>query len=450
MPTATFLSIRARISLAALFICSVLLLICGAFMIPFAYESSTMFYKFGLDKTLLRIGKILAGVAVVLVLVQIMLVARFKIMDRVYPLDRLYALHRVNGIMLCLIAILHPLLVIAAEDFSLFPLEVRYWPEFVGVGALVLLIVLVITAQWRRELKWAYQKWLRLHRWGAPIFMALIVIHILFVSETYTSGPPRWIAVGLAGLWMLLLLKLRVTGWSQRKNGYRVQSIEQVGADAISLTVSMDNQHRLTYLPGQFAFITPLSAKVPKEPHPFTICSTPSRPDFLQFVIRMSGDWTVTLKDLEIGDRILVDGPYGRFSHLALPDDSAVVMIAGGIGITPMLSMLRYMADTNDLRRVLLIWSNRGPETVVLAEEIESLQQKLQQLEIVNIITRAPQGGRYPGRLNRQRLARLLHEWPHQTPIFICAPSKMVQDLSQELQQLGFSPTRLYKEAFQL
>jgi len=125
-------------------------------------------------------------------------------------------------------------------------------------------------------------------------------------------------------------------------------------------------------------------------------------------------------------------------------------MIAGGIGITPMLSMLRYIADVEDRRPVLLIWSNRGPETAVLAEEIEALQQNLQHLKIIKIMTRAPQERRYPERLNQQRLARLLQGWSCQTPIFICAPPGMVQDMSRALHQLGFSPARVYKEIFQL
>ncbi len=216
-----------------------------------------------------------------------------------------------------------------------------------------------------------------------------------------------------------------------------------------SISSLADNKD-LNYLPGQFAFITPVSPKVPQEEHPFTISSTPSRPGSLQFIIRSRGDWTSTIKELDPGDQVFVDGPYGRFSHLILPENAAIIMIAGGIGITPMLSMLRYMADVKDHRPVLLIWSNRGPETTVFAEEIETLQRNLPQLEMMKIMTRAPQEGRYPGRLTRQRLARLLQGWPRQTDIFLCAPPEMVLELSRALHQLGFSPARVYKEIFKL
>ena len=449
MTTATVLSKRVRVTLAGVFVFWALLMFAGAVLIPFVYESPSMFYKFGFHKALLRTGKVLGGIAVLLALLQILLVSRFKIADRVWGADRLYNLHRLNGITLAATVLLHPLLVVAAEDFTFFPLEIRYGPEFIGIGALALGLVLAATAQWRARLHWAYHQWLRFHRWGAPLFLSFITVHVLFVSETYASGPPRVAVLLIAGLLVLMLSKHRLRMFFLKRNPYYVRKVVKVSQDAFAIDIAPSDGD-LDYLPGQFAFITPVSRKASQEEHPFTICSTPSQPGSLQFIIRSLGDWTSTIKRLDPDDRVFVDGPYGRFSHLILPDDAAIIMIAGGIGITPMLSMLRYMADVKDRRPILLIWSNRGPETVVFAEEIETLQQNLQQFEIIKIMTRAPQEGRYPARLNRQRLARLLQGWSRQTDIFLCGPPGMVRDMGRALQQMGFSPARVYKETFQL
>jgi predicted ferric reductase len=107
------------------------------------------------------------------------------------------------------------------------------------------------------------------------------------------------------------------------------------------------------------------SKHVSREPHPFTLSSTPSRPGTLQFNIRASGDWTRTVAHLSEGDQARIQGPFGRFGHLFTTPDRELIMIAGGIGITPMLSMLRFMADHRDPRPVTLIWANRSPERVV-------------------------------------------------------------------------------------
>jgi predicted ferric reductase len=93
----------------------------------------------------------------------------------------------------------------------------------------------------------------------------------------------------------------------------------------------------------------------------------------LQFTIRASGDWTRTVAHLSKGDQARIQGPFGRFGHLFTTPDREMIMIAGGIGITPMLSMLRFMADHRDPRPVTLIWANRSPERVVYVDEMDAI-----------------------------------------------------------------------------
>jgi len=114
----------------------------------------------------------------------------------------------------------------------------------------------------------------------------------------------------------------------------------------------------ISYIPGQFAYVSFSTEKLTNEAHPFTLSSTPSRPGTLQFTIRMSGDWTKKLKTLQPGVSAFVQGPFGRFSHLYTQPNRPLILIAVGIGITPMLSMLRYLADQNDRRDITLLWSN--------------------------------------------------------------------------------------------
>jgi len=444
------LSRRARIFLGGTCILLAMLLITGAASIPFLFESPSIRYKFGLYQILLRIGKLSGVTAGILVFCQVLLVSRLKILDRIFSLNRIYNLHRINGITIAFLALLHPILVIASEKFTLFSFEQRYWPEFLGVGVLVLIVVLVITANWRLIFGLAYNKWLRFHRFGTVLAITLMFIHILFVSETFKSGLPRVSVFVAGGITLLLIIKLLYRRFFSCKEKFVVSNIEPVGKNTYSVDVDPYKGQGLVYIPGQFAFITPVSEHVPKEEHPFTIASSPSRSGTLQFVIRSLGDWTNKINRLKIGDPVCIDGPYGLFSHMIWPANDPVIMIAGGIGITPMLSMLRYLADTNDPRKVLLIWSNKTREHIVFPEEFEDLERRLQEFRIVHVMTGNTIEDDKEMRLDKVKLERLLAECSRKSRVFICGPSGMMDDVSRALKKIGFLSNRVYKEEFKL
>ncbi len=450
MNSAAVFSLRARILLGGICIFLVLLLIIAAGAIPFIFESPSMLYKFGMDKMYLRIGKVMGVAAAVLVFLQAFLVSRLKILDRIFSLNRIYRFHRINGITITSLVLLHPILVIASESFTIFPFEKRYWPEFLGVCTSVFIVVLMATANWRLFFGIAYDKWLRFHRLGTLMAIALITIHILFVSETFKSGLPRGLVFVAIGVNLLLIVRL----WHRRsfpgKRKWVVCSVKQVGKDAYSVEVKPNEGQILDYVPGQFAFITPMSGNVPREEHPFTLSSTPSRPNTLQFIIRSLGDWTSKIYRLNSGEPVSLDGPYGLFSHVALPQNDPIIMIAGGIGITPMLSMLRYEADANDQRQILLIWSNKTREHIVLPEEFTDLERRLQGFQMIHVITRNTVGGDKNTRLDQVTLERLLTGCSRKARIFICGPPGMMKEVSHSVKKIGFLPTRVYKEEFKL
>jgi hypothetical protein len=106
------------------------------------------------------------------------------------------------------LALMHPILVTASENFTIFPFEIRYWPEFLGVGLLIFIVMLIITANWRLIFGFAYDKRLRFHRLGTLLAIALLFIHILFVSETFKSGLPQTLVFVAASINLLLISRL--------------------------------------------------------------------------------------------------------------------------------------------------------------------------------------------------------------------------------------------------
>lgn len=450
MKSPAVLTLRIRILLGGTCILLALLVIAGAWTIPFVFESPSIRYKFGMDKLLLRSGKILGVTAAALVFFQVLLVSRLKFLDRIFSLNRIYAFHRINGIVIASLALSHPILVIAAENFTFFPFEKRYWPEFLGVGVLTFILVIVTTANWRLFFGFAYDRWLRFHRLGTLSIIVLMIIHILFVSETFKSGFPRALVFTASGITLLLILRIWWRRFFPGRRRFLVANVEPAGKDAYSVDVRPYDARGLDFIPGQFAFITPVSADVPKEEHPFTIASAPSRSEALQFVIRSIGDWTGKINRLKSGESVVIDGPYGLFSHMSVPEKEPVVMIAGGIGVTPMLSMIRYMADVDDKRQILLIWSNKTTEHIVFPEEFKKLEHRLQNFQLIHVITRDREDDHEKGRLDQRKLERLLKEWSRKSTVFICGPVGMMKEMSRALTKIGFSSARVYKEEFKL
>ncbi len=434
---------------AVLFI--VILCISGVLTIPFIFESPSIRYKFGFDKTLIRAGQMVGLVAATLLLLQLPLAARLKWLDRIFSLPTLYRLHRINALTLVLLALLHPVLVFAPDGIFMIPFEARYWPEWVGAGLLIMICCQVVISNWRRVFLRTYEKWLSCHRMAGMVIFSLLIIHVLYVSETFEdNGLPRFLVFAAAGCLVILWLWIRMRWMWLRKKPFIVTRIETAGKDAYAVDLKPATQKRFYYFPGQFAFVSFESAHISREVHPFTISSSPTRPSGCQFTIRCSGDWTNNIGNIEQGDRAYIHGPFGRFSHLVAAPDREVIMIAGGIGITPMLSMLRYMADGGDQRCVTLIWSNRSGKHLCDRDELVAMEQELTCFRWVPIFTRETGKGVQFGRLDRTKLERLLKNRSRDASVFLCGPRPMIKQLRRDLKQIGFPARSINTEEFGL
>ncbi len=427
---------------------SILLLTAGALSVPFFFESPSMWYKIGIDKVLLRAGKMLGIFAGLLLLLQLPLAGRLKMLDRLFSLPGLVRQHRYHAWLIALTALLHPVLVSIPEDRLLIPLEMRYWPEWIGVALLALILLQFATSQWRKRLNIAFHAWMRFHRIAGLLTAGLVIIHVLYVSETFEAeGLPRTAVLIAAGLFCLVLLWIR-TGWLWRSHPFTVARVEPMGVDCTCIELTPSDPTPFGYAPGQFAFVSFRSKHVGREPHPFTLSSTPSRSGTLQFTLRASGDWTRTAAHLSKGDQALIQGPFGRFGHLFTTPDREVIMIAGGIGITPMLSMLRFMADHRDPRPVTLIWTNRSPERVVYADEMDALSDSLPGLRRILIYTRDTNDGQRAKRLDREALEPLVGQKRRDSAVFVCGPLEMMIQVKEDLKTLGFPARSIFTEMF--
>lgn len=210
---------------------------------------------------------------------------------------------------------------------------------------------------------------------------------------------------------------------------------------------------------GQFASIRVFKDGAWTEPHPFTLSSAPGD-ETLRMTIKKSGPFTSAIPELEPGTPIECAGPFGQFCH-GIDTNQHIIMIAGGVGITPFLSVLRHFKDIGAKNDVVLFWANKTCADAFAAPELEAFTKTLH-LHVVHVLSRVEEQDRKPapvftnsrpgrvtheyGRISQELLVR--HIVTHDAAFYLCGPPPMQQTVLDELAKCGVDPLSVHKEAF--
>lgn len=165
----------------------------------------------------------------------------------------------------------------------------------------------------------------------------------------------------------------------------------------------------------------------------------------LRVTIRHVGDYTTAIADLQPGKRVLVSGPYGRFTHEIARTDKRL-FIAGGVGITPIRSMIdEALAQKRDC---VLVYGNRSPDDVVFKKELKQFAKK--GLKIINVFSDPPKNYKgETGYVDAERIRRLVPDFADRD-IYLCGPPPMMAGIIEELSVDGEEPLNLHYERFAL
>ena len=208
MDSVKYFSLSKRLILGSILVILAMLLLVAGWTVPYQFESSSILYKFGIQKVLLRIGKV-AGITIVLLLFyQILLSSHLKFLEQIFSRKHLLVLHRFNGVLITLLVLVHPVLNKASENFTAYLFESKYYPEFVGIGLMFVILIVSMLAFLKKSISISYGKWLVLHRFGATMILLVLPLHVLWVSDTFKEGLPRNVALGIFGLNLLLILRI--------------------------------------------------------------------------------------------------------------------------------------------------------------------------------------------------------------------------------------------------
>lgn len=444
------LSPTQRILWAALIILTGILIIIAA-QAPVIVE----YMEYGEEDPLSRfIGLSMGLLAGTLVVLQFVLAARLKFLDRIFGLNTLLKTHRITGATAAVCALLHPLFLFERlPDIGTGPISAFQWPLLVGAALLLTMWGAAAFALWRKLAGLRFHIWWLMHKLGGFTIAAMLFVHVFFVGAGVPEKAvllPVWTA-GILGYAVLFLYVKFIKPRLLAADVFVVRSSWSPGADAHAVEIVPQAGEMPAYMPGQFAFLRFLGKDVDAEEHPFTISSSPTRSDALAFTIRCDGDWTRKAATIAPGNDVMVDGPYGLFSHLVhAPKAPEILMIAGGIGVTPMLSMLRFMRDTHEKRAVILLWSLRSLDEAVYTDELDAMGQHMPSFSHAVIPTHGNTSHGATGRLDRAKLSALTEGVSKKAAVFLCGPPQMIESVRKDLRSLGFPGRRIFSEEFSL
>ncbi len=410
--------------------------------IPAIFWARTLATGMPLSNYLYDAGRFLALVGFVLILFQYVLSSRIRIIERGIGLDKLFLIHRKFGVLGLIFIFIHPVLLFTS---SILKGDTPPFPplKILGIITLTLIIVTAGAAILYKRLRLKYETWKNIHRAGYAIF-AMGFVHSFFMGSDLYNWPLRIFWIVMACIYVIVSL-YRLWNWSHvRRHPFSVAEVLQETPDVWSLY--FNGKYR-DYKPGQFMIVQLVRNGKVSEPHPFTISSSPTG-DRLSISVKSSGDFTSTIGDTKIADTAYIDAPYGVFSFLN-HDARDLVFIAGGIGITPFISMLWYMHDKKLERNIILIWGNKTEKDVVFKEDLERMASEMTSLKIVHVMSGQDDWTGEKGYIDEEKLKRHVSNF-QDSQFFICGPPVMMTAVERTLRKLGVPKKKIHYERFAL
>lgn len=393
---------------------------------------------------LLAIGRLFGLLAGWCVLLEIVLMSRVPFIERSFDLQEAAQLHRLNGYTLLLAIAGHTVFLLAAYAG---PLHISWWEQFLAfnggqyedvlwatVGTVVFFVAGGLSVRLIR-LRMCYEWWYAIH---LTIYGAIVLgfLHQVKLGGDFIGAPwflAYWYALyGLVFAVWLWYRVLRPVAMLVRHD-FKVANVERLTATTSLVVITGRDVAQFTYDAGQYATWRFLAPELWHEAHPFSFVSSPGD-GTLRLMVKASPDYMAKLGRLTPGARVVVDGPRGGFTVERATNDMAV-LVAGGIGIAPLLPLARRLLENG--KNVALLYAVRSTQDTVFGEELRQL--KARGLRVCYFVDENGQ------RITADVLGQIAGI---NATVFVCGPDAMAGALTRELGRLGVPDRHIVTERF--
>jgi predicted ferric reductase len=426
-------------------ILSLILLILLFIIIIFFYNVFTLSSLKSINALFYQIGKFFGLLAFLFLSLLIFSGDMARYFDRFWGLDRIIKFQRKFSYFTLIFVLLHPIFFILADRIVLYYTipDFTFLPLAFGIMSLYIFILVMIASKMYKRISYYY--WQYIH----------IVTYLLFFFSLYhalfwgsDSGKLIIRIIFFAITTLVLLGIIYRTHYKLFKKSYLGQLVEIKEDSSDIFTVRVLLNRSMSYTAGQFCFLRINKNKLYAR-HPFTIASSPKE-EILSFSIKNTGRFTKTLKNMEIGEKIFLDGPFGLFT-LKNKENYKIVFIAGGIGITPFVSMLkdRNSGSRNINQKITLFYSARKMENLIYKDFFNGIKDSY--FTPVFILSHEERQDYQElcqyGILNRDLMQKYVTD-DEETLYFICGPESMKEAIVRDLSSRKVPRKRIFIEDF--
>lgn len=421
----------------------------------------------GFPAIMLSIGRVTGLVGMVMYALNLVYSTRLRFLEYFFGgLNRVYIAHHLLGGFALIFLSLHPLFLalryikvsLLQSALMLIPngltpinalfntnspyhnLVLTQWATFFGIIAFWGMVVLLLVTFF---IKIPYRIWLFTHQFlGYAFFIA--GLHVLFISsDTSKNGVLKYYVLTMSAIGIIAFIYRSIIGRILiRHYRYRVDNVI-VSAGNVTQLLMTAEKRKMSYKPGQFVFIRFLGAHkdgVSRERHPFSISSSP-RDEQLRVSVKGLGDYTNKLVNIKPGAMAEIEGAYGRFSYTHFNNKNQI-WIAGGIGVTPFISMARSLSPDDGLR-IDMYYSVKTASELIDWQELTGIAtMKNGWFRVIPYV-----GDKQEGHLDANFVEKMSGGIKGKD-IFICGPPPMMKSLRQQFKNKQVPSTSIHSEEF--
>lgn len=398
-------------------------------------------------------------VALALMATELTLVSRLRGVAGAFGIDSLLQFHREIGIASIAFASAHPILLVADRAYTmrlLVPSATAPWSVTIGIAAFVTAALVVGLSVYRRLMRMSYELWHFTHGILSVVLIGFAAAHILGIGRFAQLPVMRALLIIYLLFFVGMFLSYRLLRpLSLRSKPWEVVENRAEHGQSHTMVLRPVGHDGFRFEPGQFAWIGFGRSPLSTDKHPISFSSNgdiPNHDGTIAFTIKELGDWSGKIvPNVKVGARAWVDGPHGVFT-IDREEGAGFVLIGGGVGITPLYSMLQALETRADMRPVYVFHAANDFDDLTFREELAATAERMPSLTLVTVLLRAEDdwnGER--GFVTADVLTRYLPPALYRHfQYFICGPTPLMDAMEEVLPKIGVPAERIHTERFDM
>lgn len=420
-------------------------------IVYFWYSTASFAFGGNSGDILSAIGRLFGLLLAFAVLLQLFLRSRISLLEKTVGFGFMNRIHKKNGYVVFVLLILHPLFLVLGYSqlvgnslfTQLFLFLFTYQGVFKAFLALLIFLFVITSSIYMVRKKLPYELWYLIH---LSTYIAILFAwdHQLTLGTDFAGNEwfvRFWYVLYIIVIGSILYWRIFRILFSFYTHKFFIAKVVKEATDTYSVYIEGKDLQKFHFIPGQFAFLRFLTKQTWFESHPFSFSQT-NKHKSLRFTIKNSGNFTSIINQIPQGTNVLLDGPHGVFTLPEKPKRK-LLFLAGGVGITPIRSLLEY-ANQKD---AVLLYANKVETDIIFKSELEELAKSIG-FKIEYVVSRNPKYQGLKGRITIELIKQRVPDFMKRD-IFICGPRVMIDELVASLSPV-VSKSQIHTEVFEL